>query len=490
MNNPGAILVGKGKGVPEWAKAFGAELGQSNSVGTLLKFPDMESGRKAQKALWDRSYSNLTLGQATAKWVHGNPNAAPPTDYLATLTSGGVAKKPQDKAPGAPGEGAGAVRVADSAPGVQASNARMDAADREDMVQGAQLTAAANAKAMTNPMEKMLAGQAAAMKADEEKKPDPNKPNTFVGPEYDAMGNVTIPGFAVTGGGRGDGAAEVAARKAAATPPPEKVVKPKPQTKTIEVDDPNWDRHAKSRAMFQAHQDAERRGDSGTSAMFFAADKQRQLELGMKPPKIKKTITVAPKAEKAVPLPPPRPNEKLLQTGLGDEYGFQGEQGDILQRALEEGKARDNVEKIQQPMQSMYDKQQAAMRVGMFDADEESAHGEQAKKEQALIEQDSAVASKGAAGQSLVEQQRQGSPAGMTLRNAALANNYDVEGKREEAARASAREGDDRDQGAAYKATDPSKTETTNPDADGGWLKKYFPYIFDSNGSGMPMGGF
>ena len=39
------------------------------------------------------------------------------------------------------------------------------------------------------------------------------------------------------------------------------------------------DPHAKSKAMFQQQQDMERNGDSGATAMFFAADQQRQKEL-------------------------------------------------------------------------------------------------------------------------------------------------------------------------------------------------------------------
>ena len=508
MNNPGAILVGKGKGVPEWAKAFGAELGQSNSVGTLLKFPDMEAGRKAQKALWDRSYSNLTLSQATAKWVTGNPNGAAPAHYLSALTSGGVAKKPGDTAqkvegtpPGAPGAGpAGAVRVADAAPGVQTSNARMDAADREDMVQGAQLTAGANVNAITGPMAKMMAAKEAAEAADA-KKP---KPNTFIegeAPQFDAMGSVTVPGTGrqeFVGGGRGDGAAEVAARKAAAIPAPEKVVKPKPQTKTIEVDDPNWDRHAKSRAMFQAHQDAERRGED-THAMFFAADRQRTLELGMKAPKIKKTITVA--AEKVVPLPPRRP-EGLGEVQGPPEENFQQkrdretaewasdprragqEHAKSITATAESNAARDEEENARQAKLK-------AMRI-----DEGSEANTAAERQQ--IENDDEIRKKGAAGQPIAQQIAEAPvngvqrPAG-TLRNAALANagSFDVEGNREAAARASAREGDDRDQGKAYSSGKSDQTDSETVDPGPGTaehIKKFYPYLMmDSNGSGMPL---
>lgn len=516
MNNPGAILVGKGKGVPEWAKAFGAELGQSNSVGTLLKFPDMEAGRKAQKALWDRSYSNLTLSQATAKWVTGNPNRAAPAHYLSALTSGGVAKKPGDTAqkvegtpPGAPGAGpAGAVRVADAAPGVQTSNARMDAADREDMVQGAQLTAGANVNAITGPMAKMMAAKEAAEAADA-KKP---KPNTFIegeAPQFDAMGSVTVPGTGrqeFVGGGRGDGAAEVAARKAAAIPAPEKV-KPKPQTKTIEVDDPNWDRHAKSRAMFQAHQDAERRGED-THAMFFAADKQRTLELGMKAPKIKKTITVA--AEKVIPQPQRRPEGLGEVQGPPEENFQQKRDRETAEWASDPRRAgQQNAKDITATAESNAARDQGIRTADMLDNDRAQESGPKTAAERIALQSTAMNDARQQSGESLA---RIGAPVpnpengvvdtgrAVTPRNlAAGIRGPEAEAEERaraaaraaESSRASAREGDDRDQGKAYSSGKSDQTDSETVDPGPGTaehIKKFYPYLMmDSNGSGMPL---
>jgi hypothetical protein len=305
------------------------------------------------------------------------------------------------------------------------------------------------------------------------------------------------------GSGRGDGVAEVAARKAAAIPAPEKVVKPKPQTKTIEVDDPNWDRHAKSRAMFQAHQDAERRGED-THAMFFAADKQRTLELGMKAPKIKKTITVA--AEKVIPQPQRRPE------GLGEVQGPPEMQGPIY-KPSDSSLWTDTDDKAKEAREGAFHAQSITQTAEANAKRDEEENARQAKlkamridegseantaAERQQIENDDEIRKKGAAGQPIAQQIAEAPvngvqrPAG-TLRNAALANagSFDVEGNREAAARASAREGDDRDQGKAYSSgkSDQTDRETVDPGpSTTDHIKKFYPYLLmDSNGSGMPL---
>jgi hypothetical protein len=129
--------------------------------------------------------------------------------------------------------------------------------------------------------------------------------------------------------------------------------------------------------------------------------------------------------------------------------------------------------------------------------DEGSEANTAAERQQ--IENDDEIRKRGAAGQPLAQQMSEAPvngvqrPAG-TLRNAALANagSFDVEGNREAAARASAREGDDRDQGKAYKSGSDQTTghDTTDPDPDGGWMGKYFPYLFGKkNNSAAARGG-
>jgi len=397
---------------------------------------------------------------------------------------------------GAPGS---AVRLSGSsvagpqaaATGVQSSNARWEAADRDDMAQGAQMTAAANANAITNPMAKMVAAKEAAEAADA-KKPQ-TKTIEDEAAQFDAMGNVTVPALRhqeFIGSGRGDGAAEVAARKAAATPAPEKVVKPKPQTKTIEVDDPNWDRHAKSRAMFQAHQDAERRGDSGTSAMFFAADKQRQLELSMSPPKIKKTITVAapkPKPKPVKAMPPRVPD--ILAPTVGNSL-WAGK--DPAAEQAQEGAAAATAFRAQ--VEKNAERDQALRTADMLDQDTRDTSGPKVAAERHQLETTRTNDIIQQAGETISQigppvPKPDGTTTGraLTPRNAALA----IQGPEASAEAAQAASDARNYQVDAYapKTTEKKQSsETTNPD-DGGWMGKYFPYLFGKETSGLSVGG-
>lgn len=118
---------------------------------------------------------------------------------------------------------------------------------------------------------------------------------------------------------------------------------------------PTVDPHAKSKAMFQAAQDAEKDGSSGATALFFAADAQRQKELaGLK------AVAAAPGA----PVEAKKAAAKSLRdatnpatfgrggghtdmspgmTGRGGGHttgetgaaGYEGKSGDILQQALD-----------------------------------------------------------------------------------------------------------------------------------------------------------
>ena len=102
------------------------------------------------------------------------------------------------------------------------------------------------------------------------------------------------------------------------------------------------DPHAKSKAMFQQQQDMERNGDSGATAMFFAADQQRQKELaGLKAVAAAPGAPVEAKKAAAKSL---RDAKNPATFGRGGGHttgettgaaGYEGKSGDILQQALD-----------------------------------------------------------------------------------------------------------------------------------------------------------
>ena len=110
------------------------------------------------------------------------------------------------------------------------------------------------------------------------------------GPVYTAMGDVGMPAMP-------QGASEPPKPAAAPVTP---AAKPKATatTKTIMVNDPNWDRHAESRKMFEEASARENRGENSQS-IYWAAEAQRKKELAASPPQIKKTIKVAAAAVSA-----------------------------------------------------------------------------------------------------------------------------------------------------------------------------------------------
>jgi len=298
-NNPGNIEFGP------YAKSMGA----TSSDGRFAIFPSYESGRKAQEHLLfeSKSYKNLTLGQAIGRWAPASENNVPAyikamgADPNASMSSFSTEQRTKllDAMQKQEGWKVGkSQRPTGAAPENKVSVATASSLSPEmaKTLATEQDKATRTEAAISNPMALMAAKMEAAKQLDNRAPIGSGRgatePNTKVDAQYDAMGNVTVPGFSATGGGRGDGAAEVAKRKADAAKVAKPKAAPKAASRTVEIDDPNWDRHAKSRAMFQAHQEAEARGESGTSAMFFAADKQRTLELGMKAPKIKKTVAV------------------------------------------------------------------------------------------------------------------------------------------------------------------------------------------------------
>ena len=69
QNNPGAMVF------REWMKKYGGEpgktvVGPDGITRTFAKFPSMEKGREAQRALWESEfYSDKPMGQALRTWV-------------------------------------------------------------------------------------------------------------------------------------------------------------------------------------------------------------------------------------------------------------------------------------------------------------------------------------------------------------------------------------------------------------------------------------
>jgi murein DD-endopeptidase MepM/ murein hydrolase activator NlpD len=74
LNNPGAMVYS------DWQKEFGGEKGRTVTgpdgvTRTFAKFPSMEKGKQAQRALWERKYGNMPLDQALRTWV--SPGTSP-----------------------------------------------------------------------------------------------------------------------------------------------------------------------------------------------------------------------------------------------------------------------------------------------------------------------------------------------------------------------------------------------------------------------------
>ena len=174
------------------------------------------------------------------------------------------------------------------------------------------------------------------------------------------------------------------------------------------------DPHVKSRAMFQQAQDMEREGNSGATAMFFAADKQRMSELA------------SAKQTAAAPGAPAK--KKVDTTGFGRGGGhmtgeaYFGRGGGHMtgesrfgrgggdhtftpnaaglaggEEAVDAGaaNAQMNREKIQGPMESMVEKKERAEAAGRYDIDDDSmsrATDDRAKLESDLAKRE-AIAS-------------------------------------------------------------------------------------------------
>jgi len=101
MNNPGALIIPKGGKIPDYAKDLGAELGENNEVGTMLKFPTMEKGREAQRRNWEKNYSDMPISDALSKWTTGKTGNKAPYESMVTdaITKAGPVPTASNKTP-------------------------------------------------------------------------------------------------------------------------------------------------------------------------------------------------------------------------------------------------------------------------------------------------------------------------------------------------------------------------------------------------------
>ena len=101
MNNPGALIIPKGGKIPDYAKDLGAELGDNNEVGTMLKFPTMEKGREAQKKNWEKNYSDMPISDALSKWTTGKTGNKASYESVVTdaITKAGPVPTASNKTP-------------------------------------------------------------------------------------------------------------------------------------------------------------------------------------------------------------------------------------------------------------------------------------------------------------------------------------------------------------------------------------------------------
>ena len=319
----------------------------------------------------------------------GAPSAAPESASSgAPAAAPSPAAAPPAAAPAAPAAPAAAPAGAGSAPAPSGTPARAPAAETStpptppstptpvarptgeelkalggaERANTEQQQAQSNVAAIQNPMAAMAAKMEEAKKA-EETAPKPVQPNTIVKgqePVYTAMGDLAIPGTPdqkfvgsgrgsvreeagaralaqEVGSGRGSGEAELAQRrKDAAKPSPAPAAAPAA---------PTVDPHSKSKAMFQQVLDMEAKGDSGATAMYFAADKQRQAELeSLKNPPPGAPAPAkkgAPKQKEMSAMDKMRmgrgAGDHKAPVGLGDESaGYTGAAGDILQAGLDQ----------------------------------------------------------------------------------------------------------------------------------------------------------
>jgi hypothetical protein len=263
-------------------------------------------------------------------------------------------------------------------------------------------------------------------------------------PESPSLRDPTNPATQGRGGGHtpaaptdmsigGETGAFGAARQSAAAPQPvrrpnEAPTPPMPQRRpaeaTVQPSAPAApvDPHTKSRSMFQAAQDAERNGDSGATALFFAADKQRQQELaGVKQAAAQPGAPVETKKAAVKSLQDPT-NPKTFGRGGGHMTGeamfgrggghmtgetMFGRGGGHMTGESSLGRGGGDhksplLDPIQGPMQSMADKQTAAIAGGMYDKDVADTYGENVDAQRRQLESTAMNDARQQSGESLV----------------------------------------------------------------------------------------
>jgi len=230
-------------------------------------------------------------------------------------------------------------------------------------------------------------------------------------------------GYAEKGGGEGGGGGRAPAAAAASVAPAASsggAALSKKESSTLKQAMAVTDPHVKSRAMFQAAQDAEARGENST-ALFWAADKQRQSELAnlSSQPKTAASKQAATTKQAAKVETPSKaydmsdPNQSAYSGDTGtwqktdvttnpDAAAYSGDTGTWTSRPGAAAEAAQPAVGYDRPFPTTYQALQAervksntelandAIRVRMYDQDTEETYGANATAERNKIAEDQA----------------------------------------------------------------------------------------------------
>jgi hypothetical protein len=291
------------------------------------------------------------------------------------------------------------------------------------------------------------------------------------GPAMTAMGDIGAPG-----GANAEAKADVVP-----LPVPRPKNLDKPATKTIEVNDPNWDRHAVSRKMFEEATARENRGENSQS-IYWAAEAQRKKELAASPPKIKKTIA-APVEKAPAGIP-----GAIQATGYGEgdplaQVSAVREDPEVLSESgLKEDSAQREVAGMQvaghlglnkNKMAAEHEaerlRRQGVATARMEDADNAGMYSQDTRLQQAQIEKTATADNLVASGMTPAQTGR-----AATGRNMAGAIGGGPEASRE---KQQAQDADYNNMEIDDKAGDKPSASLSSGD---GWLTKFFPYLYGS----------
>jgi hypothetical protein len=249
------------------------------------------------------------------------------------------------------------------------------------------------------------------------------------------------------------------------------------RTKTVMVDDPNWDRHAQSRRMYEEATARENRGENSQS-MYWAAEQQRKKELAMKAPQIKQTVKE--KGDFGNPLANALEYGAIspeLQGTTEVDPQFMGvtDPETLGQTSIPPVQAVKDAAAVRSSGEAMASMREAAPRLAMEDKDREDMYGENTRLQRDQIVKTATTDNLVGAGMSPARAGKVASP-----RNAALAIGGGPEASREASA---ARSNDENNMEVVG-----DKPEATMNGGDG-WMNKFFPYLFGaSNKPSLPVG--